>query len=63
MKYLEKYIFQLLPDITKLSDFPHDITDDSIADYFGYTLEERIANTKLAQKAIYFYLPVIISPA
>ena len=54
MKYLEKYIFQLLPDITKLSDFPHDITDDSIADYFGYTLEERIAIQNLHKKQYTF---------
>ena len=54
MKYLEKYIFQLLPDITKLSDFPHDITDESIADYFGYTLEERSAIQNLHKKQYTF---------
>jgi tRNA1(Val) A37 N6-methylase TrmN6 len=37
MKYLEKYAFQLLPDITKLSGFPAaaNINDASVADYFG----------------------------
>jgi len=36
MKYLEKYTFQLLPDITKLPNFPAAaaITDESVADYF-----------------------------
>jgi len=37
MKYLEKYAFNFLPDITKLTDFPAaaDITDQTVADYFG----------------------------
>lgn len=36
MKYLEKYAFQLLPDITTLPDFPQEINDDTIADYFNF---------------------------
>ena len=36
MKYLEKYIFQLIPDITKIEDFPKVINDDSIAQYFNF---------------------------
>ena len=36
MKYLEKYAFQLIPDITKIEDFPEVITDESIADYFNF---------------------------
>ena len=36
MKYLEKYIFQLIPDITKINDFPEIINDDSIAEYFNF---------------------------
>jgi len=37
MKYLEKYAFHFLPDITKLEGFPAaaDITDQTVADYFG----------------------------
>lgn len=35
MKYLEKYVFELLPDITKIPDFPTDITDETISHYFG----------------------------
>jgi tRNA1(Val) A37 N6-methylase TrmN6 len=38
MKYLEKYAFQFLPDICNLPDFPIEITDESVATYFG--LEE-----------------------
>ena len=37
MKYLEKYAFHFLPDITKLVGFPAaaDITDQTVADFFG----------------------------
>jgi len=34
MKYLEKYVFELLPDITKIPDFPTEITDETISHYF-----------------------------
>ena len=35
MKYLEKYAFQFIPDITKFPDFPLDINDESVCAYFG----------------------------
>jgi hypothetical protein len=37
MKYLEKYAFQFIPDITRLSGFPKaaDINDETVADFFG----------------------------
>jgi len=41
MRYLEKYAFDFLPDITKLSDFPDNITDETIADYFNFDEMER----------------------
>ena len=41
MRYLEKYAFELIPDITKLNNFPTDINDQSIADYFNISQEER----------------------
>ena len=41
MKYLEKYAFELIPDITNLSDFPEEINDDTIADYFGFDEKDR----------------------
>jgi hypothetical protein len=37
MKYLEKYAFEFIPDITKLSDFPEIITDETLALYFNFT--------------------------
>ena len=42
MKYLEKYAFELLPDITKLPDFPptEQINDKTIALYFGLSDQE-----------------------
>ena len=41
MRYLEKYAFELIPDITKLNDFPTNINDKTIADYFNLSQEER----------------------
>jgi tRNA1(Val) A37 N6-methylase TrmN6 len=41
MKYLEKYIFQIIPDITKLHGFPDIINDETIADYFGFSETDR----------------------
>ena len=41
MKYLERYIFELLPNICNIDDFPHDITDKSIMDYFKLSDVER----------------------
>jgi hypothetical protein len=46
MKYLEKYAFQLIPDIPKLVGLSRPITDDSIAKYFNFnsTDKENIQN-------------------
>ena len=41
MAYLEKYAFELIPDITFLPDFPEEINDDTIADYFGFDDKDR----------------------
>ena len=50
MKYLEKYIFEMLPDITSISDFPKSINDESVADYFNLTKKERKAITNKVGK-------------
>jgi hypothetical protein len=50
MMYLEKYIFQLIPDITHIIDFPDKITDESIADFFNLTYEEIFAINNLHKK-------------
>ena len=39
MKYLEKYIFELLPDISCISDFPEIINDDNLSLYFNISLD------------------------
>ena len=53
MKYLEKYVFQLIPDITKLDDFPTLIDDQTIADYFQLTTIEREAIHNLHKKSYF----------
>jgi 16S rRNA G966 N2-methylase RsmD len=40
MKYLEKYAFQFIPDITALPDFPEDINDESVSSYFGLDIND-----------------------
>ena len=55
MKYLEKYIFELIPDITKIADFPKIINDDTIAKYFELTDQECIAINKLHKKNYTFF--------
>ena len=70
MKYLEKYAFQLIPDITKLNKdisndisnnnfkiFPdiHEITDKTIAKYFNFTDDEYNAIINLHKKHYIFF--------
>ena len=55
MKYLEKYVFQLIPDISNLSDFPKNITDESIADYFKFDKEERLKIQQFHKKTYQFF--------
>lgn len=50
MKYLERYIFQLLPDITKLEQVPDKLTVETLSDYFGLSDEERNAVENLHNK-------------
>ena len=50
MKYLEKYVFQLIPDITQIPDFPKVITDESIAEYFNFDNIDRENIQKLHKK-------------
>ena len=35
MTYLEKELFEFIPDITKIEDFPNNITNESINTYFN----------------------------
>lgn len=52
MKYLEKYAFEFIPDITKMIDFPEIINDESISCYFGFD-EEDIKNINKLHKKDY----------
>ena len=55
MKYLEKYVFELIPNITKISDFPKIINDNTIANYFELSQEECVAINKLHKKNYTFF--------
>ena len=50
MKYLERYAFEFIPDITKILDFPDVITDDTVSNYFQFTDEERLAIKNITKK-------------
>ena len=54
MKCLEKYIFELIPNINKIPDFPDQITDESIAEFFGFNELERYAIQSLHKKSYNF---------
>lgn len=50
MKYLEKYIFELIPDINQLVNFPEIINDETVSDYFKLTDKERNYISNLHRK-------------
>jgi hypothetical protein len=50
MKYLEKYAFEFIPDISVLEGFPKEPTDENIADYFGFDSIDRENINKLHKK-------------
>lgn len=50
MKYLEKYAFEFIPDITQISNFPKIITDETVSAYFNLSKEEVNAINKLHKK-------------
>lgn len=56
MKYLEKYAFQFIPDITKLQDFPENINDDSVSLYFGLDENDRKHINSLHKKEYLCFL-------
>ena len=55
MKYLEKYAFELLPDINNLSDFPNieDINDETVAAYFGLDKHDELNIQNLHKRYTY----------
>lgn len=41
MKYLERYIFDILPDVTLIDEFPEDINEESVLNFFNINEVER----------------------
>ena len=41
MSYLEKYIFDIIPDITNINNFPDIITDNTLCNFFSLDELER----------------------
>ena len=56
MKYLEKYAFQFIPDITNLPDFPEVINDESVSLYFGLDDNDRKHINSLHKKQYLYFL-------
>ena len=50
MKFLEKYIFDLIPDIPKMPNLPTVISDDTLAEYFNLTKEQQYKIHRLHKK-------------
>jgi tRNA1(Val) A37 N6-methylase TrmN6 len=40
MKYLEKYVFEFIPNILKINNFPNEINDENINLFFGFSQQE-----------------------
>ena len=58
MKYLEKYAFEYIPDITKLEDFPDEINDQTIAEYFHFDQHD-INYIQTLHRKSYSFSPLI----
>lgn len=56
MKYLEKYAFEFIPDITKIKDFPETINDETVAVFFGLDAEDK-KNIQTFQSKCYHSFP------
>jgi len=54
MKYLERYAFELIPDITKIKDLPKEITDETLSEYFEFDTKDRENIKKLHKKDYIF---------
>ena len=52
MKYLEKYAFQFIPDITRLPGFPkaEELNETTVADFFGLDALDRLHIQNLHKK-------------
>ena len=50
MKYLERYAFEFLPDITKISDFPELINEEEVYNFFNFNKMERMWIKNITKK-------------
>ncbi len=55
MKYLERYIFELIPNICNISDFPDTINDETIINYFKLNDMERKMIMKFFKRQYSFF--------
>ena len=56
MKYIDRYVFNSIPDITKIPNFPTDITDESLYKFFKLTkTEQKCIDNFYRKKYITFY--------
>ena len=56
MRYLERYAFQFLPDITKLPNIPNVINDEFLAAYFNLDSIDIKAISNLHKKKYEFFI-------
>ena len=56
MKYLEKYIFELIPNIIFLPNFPKVINDETISEYFKFEDREKNAIQKFHKQEYQFFV-------
>lgn len=56
MKYLEKYAFDLIPDISLLEDFPEEVNDNTIAKYFKFDKLDKKAINSFYNKRYKFFI-------
>ena len=55
MKYLERYCFEFIPNICNIKDFPKDITNDELCNFFNLNdLERKMINSFYKKKYIFF---------
>ena len=50
MKYLEKYAFEFIPNLSNLPNLPLEINDETLAKYFGLDELERFSVKSLHKK-------------
>ena len=56
MRYLERYAFEFLPNITKIADFPKVIDDASIAQFFNLDEIEKSYINNYSRNYMFFKL-------